>query len=134
MTMRAKEVIRQFAKVFQGLGCLEKPYHIQTDLNVTPVVNQLKSQPVALRDRLKQALDEMEMDGVIEKVDQRTEWVNSVVGVEKPDSKKLRICLEPRPLNEAIQKEHYKMPTIQEITTRVAGATMFSKLDAKHCY
>ena len=34
------------------------------------IVNQLKSQPVALRDRLKQALEEMEMDGVIKKVDQ----------------------------------------------------------------
>ncbi len=134
MTTNAKEVVRQFPKVFQGLGCLEKPYRIQIDSNVTPVVNQLKSQPVALRDRLKQALDEMEMDDVIVKVDQPTEWVNSVVVVEKPDSKKLRICLDPRPLNEAIQREHYKMPTIEEITTRVAGATVFSKLDANHGY
>ena len=84
-------------------------YRIQIDANVTPVVNQLKSQPVALRDRLKQALDEMEMDDVIAKVDQPTVWVNSVVVVEKPDSKKLRICLDPRPLNEAIQREHYTL-------------------------
>ena len=28
----------------------------------------------------------------------------------------------------------YKMPTIEEITTRVAGATVFSKLDANHGY
>ena len=133
-TNGTKEVIRQFPEVFQGLGCLEKPYHIQIDSKITPVVNQLKSQPVALRDRLKQALEEMEMDGVIKKVDQPTEWVNSVVVVEKPGSKKLRICLDPRPLNEAIQREHYKMPTIEEITTRVAGATVFSKLDANHGY
>ena len=82
MTTNAKEVVRQFPKVFQGLGCLEKPYRIQIDSNVTPVVNELKSQPVALRDRLKQALDEMEMDDVIAKVDQPSEptvWVNSVV-------------------------------------------------------
>ena len=129
-----KEVIRQFPKVFQGLGCLEKPYRIQIDANVTPVVNQLKSQPVALRDRLKEALDEMEMGGVIEKVDQPTEWVNSVVVVEKPDNKKLRICLDPLPLNEAIQREHYKMPAIEEIKARVAGATVFSTLDANHGY
>ena len=71
---------------------------------------------------------------MIKKVDQPTEWVNSVVVVEKSGSKKLRICLDPRPLNEAIQREHYKMPTIEEITTRVAGATVFSKLDANHGY
>ena len=129
-----KEVIRQFPKVFQGLRCLKKPYHIQIDSKITTIVNQLKSQPVALRDRLKQALKEMEMNGVIEKVDQPTEWLNSVVVVEKPGSKKLRICLDPRPLNEATQREHYKMPTIKEITTRVAGATISSKLDANHGY
>ena len=128
------DMASQFPKVFQGLGCLKKPYHIQVDPKVTPVVSTLKSQPVALRDRLKQSLDEMEADGVIEKVDQPTEWVNSVVVVEKPNSNKLRICLDPRPLNEAIQREHYKMPTIEEITTRVAGATVFSKLDANHGY
>ena len=133
-TNGTKEVIRQFPEVFQGLGCSEKPYHIQIDSKITSVVNQLKSQPVALRDRLKQDLEEMEMDGVIKKVDQPTEWVNLVVVVEKSGSKKLRICLDPRPLNEAIQMEHYKMPTIEEITTRVAGATVFSKLDANHGY
>ena len=130
-----KNVTRNGAKeVFHGLGCLKKPYHIQIDSKITPVVNQLKSQPVALRDRLKQALEEMETNGVIKKVDQPTEWVNSVVVVEKPGSKKLRICPDPRPLNEAIQREHYKMPIIEEITTRVAGATVFSKLDATHGY
>ena len=90
-TNGTKEVIRQFPEVFQGLGCLEKPYHIQIDSKITSVVNQLKSQPVALRDRLKQDLEEMEMDGVIKKVDQPTEWVNLVVVVEKSGSKKLRI-------------------------------------------
>ena len=131
-TNGTKEVIRQFPEVFQGLGCLEKPYHIQIGSKITPVVNQLKSQPVALRDRLKQALEEM--DGVIKKVDLPTEWVNSVVVVEKSGSKKLRICLDPRPLNVAIQREHYKMQTIEEITTRVARATAFSKLNANHGY
>ncbi|CAB4036002.1 Hypothetical predicted protein [Paramuricea clavata] len=64
------DMASQFPKVFQGLGCFKKPYHIQVDSKVTPVVSTLKSQPVALRDRLKQSVDEMEADGVIEKVDQ----------------------------------------------------------------
>lgn len=76
----------------------------------------------------------METDGVIEKVDTPTEWVNFVVVVEKPNSDKIRICLDPRPLNEAIQREHFKMPTIEEITTRIAGAKIFTKLDANHGY
>lgn len=85
----AKEVTRQFSEVFKGLGSMEKLYHIQIDPNINPVVSQLKSQPVALRNQLKQGLDEMETDGVIEKVDQQTERVSSVVVVEKPNSNKL---------------------------------------------
>ena len=60
--------------------------------------------------------------------------MNSTVIIEKPNSDKLRICLDPRPLNEAIKREHFKMPTIEEITTRVARGRVFSKLDANHGY
>ena len=130
----AENIHDKFPNVFHGLGCLKDPYHIKIDPTVTPVVNPLRSTPVALREKLKKSLDEMEKTGVVEKVECPTQWVNSAVIIEKPDSEKLRICLDPRPLNEAIQREHFKMPTIEEITTRVAGAKVFSKLDANHGY
>ena len=44
----------------------------------------------------------MEQLGAIEKVDQPTEWVNSIVIVEKEDGN-LRICLDPKDLNRAVQ-------------------------------
>ena len=47
---------------------------------------------------------------------------------------KLRICLDPRPLNLAIQREHFKIPKLDDIATRLSGATVFSKLDANHGY
>ena len=71
---------------------------------------------------------------VIRKVDEPTEWVNSLVVVEKPKSKKLRVCLDPRPLNKAIRREHFHLPTLEDITTRLTGACIFSKLDANHGY
>lgn len=75
----------------------------------------------------------MELKGVIKKVDEPTEWVNSIVCAEK-SSGKLRICLDPRDLNKAIKREYYQLPTIEEITTRLAGAKIFSKLDANSGY
>lgn len=63
----------------------------------------MESQPVALRDRLKQALEELEMDGVIEKVDQPTEWVNTVVVVEKPGSKNRSQTIERSDSERALQ-------------------------------
>ena len=67
-------------------------------------------------------------------MDQPTDWVNSLVVIEKPKTKKLHICLDPRPLNAAICREHFQLPTIEDITTRLTGARIFSKLDANHGY
>ena len=76
----------------------------------------------------------MEATGVIRKVDEPTEWVNSLVVIEKPKSKKPCICLDPRPLNTAICREHFQLPTLKDITTRLTGAHVFSNLDANHGY
>ena len=70
---------------------------------------------------------------VIRKVDEPTDWVNSLVA-EKPKSKKLCVCLDPRPLNKAIRREHFHLPTLEDITTRLTGACVFSKLVANHGY
>ena len=83
-----KHPVAQFPKLFKGLGCLKTPYHIQTDSSITPVVNPPRNQPVAIRDRLKNTLDDMEKMGVVRRVDGPTDWVNSLVVVEKPKTKK----------------------------------------------
>ncbi|XP_055997848.1 uncharacterized protein K02A2.6-like [Ostrea edulis] len=127
------DLVNQFSSVFQGLGCLRDPYHIQLNSTVQPVVHPPRTFPAALRNELKASLDEMESQGVIGKVDEPTEWVNSIVCVEKSNGK-LRICLDPRDLNKAIKREYYQLPTIEEITTRLAGARVFSKLDANIGY
>ncbi|MCG7876437.1 MAG: RNase H-like domain-containing protein [Candidatus Thiodiazotropha endolucinida] len=132
-TNELDKLIREHPKAFSGLGCLEKPYKIMIDSTVTPVVNPPRKIPVALRKRVKKALRDMEKDGVIRAVDEPTDWVNSMVIVEKPN-KKLRICLDPRNLNTAIKREHFQLPTIEEITSRMSGAKVFSKLDGKNSY
>ena len=44
---------------------------------------------------------------------------------------KLRIPHDPRNLNTAIRREHYQMPTVEEVTTRLAQSKKFTVLDAK---
>ena len=51
-----------------------------------------------------------------------------VVTVKK--NGKLRICLDPRDLNKAVKRQHYKLPTREEIMAQFSGAKIFSKLDA----
>ena len=62
--------------------------------------------------------------------DRPTEWVSSITYTRKPDGA-ICICLDPKDLNKAIIREHYKAPTLEEILYKLSGATIFSKLDAK---
>ena len=71
-------------KLFTGLDRLEKEYHIEVDPTVTPAINPPRAIPAALRGRVKEELDDMERKNVIRKVEEPTDWVNSMVVVEKP--------------------------------------------------
>lgn len=68
---------------------------------------------------------------IIAPVTAPTPWVSSMVVVPKPNGK-LRICLDPKELNKAIQREHYPLPTIEDVATRLHGAKIFTKLDVKN--
>lgn len=46
----------------------------------------------------------------------------------------LRLCLDPKDLNKAIKREHYRIPTIQEVSSELAGKKVFSTLDLKDGY
>ena len=52
---------------------------------------------------------------------------------DKPNGR-LRVCLDPKDLNKAIKKEHHPIPTLDDITPRLHGCTLFSKLDSLHGY
>ena len=128
-----KDAIRDnYPNCFKGLGNLGT-YHITMVDNCTPVVNPPRRVPHSLKERLHHALDKNVKSGVLVKVDQPTDWVNNLVIVEKKNGS-LRLCLDPRDLNKAVKREHYKIPTMQEIASEFAGKTVFSTLDLKDGY
>ena len=59
-----------------------------------------------------------------------TAWVSLTTYPHKPHGS-LHIYLDPKDLNKAIVQEHYKVPTLDEISHCLSGATCFSKHDAK---
>ena len=67
---------------------------------------------------------------VIELVMEPTTWVSSIVVAQKKNGR-VRTCLDPQHLNKAIMHSHYPLPTIEEVTTRLTNAKVFSVLDAK---
>ncbi|XP_019632633.1 PREDICTED: uncharacterized protein K02A2.6-like [Branchiostoma belcheri] len=115
------------------VGCFEGEYHITVDPTAKPVVHPPRRVPLELKERLKDQLMEMQDRGIISAVTQPTDWVNSIIIKEKPNGK-LRICLDPRDLNNALKRDHYPTPTLEEITPAMSGAQVFSKLDASNGY
>ena len=123
----------QYYDVFEGLGCVtDVSYHTRIDPNQTPVIHPPRRVPITLRPKIQEELARMERLEVIE-VTEPTNWVNSMVTIIKPNGS-LRICIDPRDLNKAIQREHYPMQTIEEVTTQMPDATYFSVLDASSGY
>jgi len=53
--------------------------------------------------------------------------------VEKPNGK-LRICIDPQPLNVALKREHYRLPVLDDILPELRKAQVFSKVDVKHAF
>eukprot|EP00794_Sanderia_malayensis_P014552 gene14552-16054_t len=124
---------KEFSDCFGKIGCLERTHHIEVKEDVKPVISPIRKIPLALKSRLKEELERMIKLDVIEPVEKPTDWVNALVVVSKPNGK-LRICLDPRPLNKAIKRQHHKFPTAEEIISEMSGAQFFTKLDASNGY
>jgi hypothetical protein len=122
-------MLSTYADVFEGVGLLPGEHHITLKEDATPAVYSARRVPLRLRDQLKRQLDEMVKNGSIEKVTRPTEWVNPLVIVRKKDNS-LRICLDPGPLNGAVKREHYSLPTAEDIFSKLHGSRFFTTLDA----
>ncbi len=88
---------------------------------------------MALKPGLKKCLDDMVAKGVIESVDYPTDWVSNIVLTEKKDSN-IRICLDPRLLNNALKREHYALPTIDDVLPELHSAKVFSTFNLRSGY
>ncbi|XP_061729443.1 uncharacterized protein LOC133534338 [Cydia pomonella] len=123
------DFIKKFSDVFHGIGCLPGEYKIQLKSDAVPVIHAPRKLPFAIKDAVKNKLLEMEAQGIIAKVEGPSDWVSSITVVKKSNGD-LRICLDPKELNNAIKREHFRLPTIDEIVSNLSGARYFSTLDA----
>ena len=107
--------------------------HLTVDEAVTPKALPSRTIPLALQADVKEELDRLVSIGVLEPVTEPTPWCSQMAVVKKP-SGKIRVCIDPGPLNEALQREYYKLPTLDEVKPKLQGAKVFSKLDVKDAF
>lgn len=107
--------------------------NLTVDPNIKPKVLPCRKLPIALKDRVKDELDTLVERGVLVPVTKPTPWVSQMAVVHKTNGK-LRICIDPQALNSALQREHYKLPTLDDILPKLQKAKVFSKLDVKEAF
>ena len=123
----------EYADVFRGLGEMPGEYRIVLNDDVVPVIHASRKILYALNSRLETKLKDMVKQGVIVSVDEPTDWVSSLVVVEKKNGT-LRVCLDPRDLNRAIKREHHPTPRPEDVAAKLHGKKVFSIIDQKDGY
>ena len=122
------DLIDKYPDVFnKSPGTLPGKVHLQVDSNSKPVVLQVRKIPAFVREKFKEELKRLESMEVIASLDQLTEWDSQIV-VAVNKSGEMLICIDPKPLNTALKREH--IPALDaRVFTKVNLASEFWHLE-----
>ena len=145
LPLTKQDILSQYSGCFEGIGCFPGDlykFHLKPDHK--PARHTSRKVSVHLETAFKEEIESLVKQGILEEVKEHTDWVNSYVIVEKDTGnhhspnhtvkKKLRICLDPRDLNEALEREPYHTRSVDEITAKLQGMTVFTIVDFKKGY
>ncbi|CAG2208895.1 unnamed protein product [Mytilus edulis] len=105
---------------------------LEFDGNSQPVVHPPRKVPVAIKDQLQTELNRLCDMNIITPVTKPTPLVSSLVTMEKRNQ--LRVCIDPKHLNQHIKRRHYPLHTIYDLLPELLNANIFSVVDAKNLF
>ena len=138
-----------YADIFQGLGKFPgEPYKFRLKSDAVPAKHKPRTVPLSRQAALHAEVQNLIDQDVLEPSTDHTEWVNSFVIVEKKvvmdtsnshspnhsQTKKIRLCLDPRDLNEALEREPYYSRSVDELIAKFNGAKFFTIVDMDKGY
>lgn len=103
------------------------------DRSVTPVIQPLRRCPIPILEQVREKLNELQEMGIIERVSKPSSWVSPLVPILK-DSGELRLCVDMRRANRAIQRLNHPLPVFEDMLPRFREALFFSTLDIKQAF
>ena len=117
---------------FNTIGNMPSTYTIRTDPSIHPVQHTCRKVPIVYWEQMEFTLNDMVAQGVIATVSAC--WVGIFPHIP-PQAWWLPMYMPwPKDLNKATVREHYKAPTVDEISHWLSSATCFNKLDVKDCF
>ena len=118
LPLTKQDILSQYSSCFEGIGCFPGDwykFHLKPEYK--PAQHAPRKVPIHLESAFKEEIESLVKQEILEEVKEHTDWVNSYVIIEKDTGnhhspnhtvkKKLRICLDPRDLNEALEREPY---------------------------
>ena len=145
LSLTKQDILSHYSSCFEGIGHFPGDlykFHLKPEHK--PERHAPRNVPIHLEAAFKEEIKSLVKLGILEEVKEHTDWVNSYVIVEKDTGshhslnhtikKKLRICLDPRDLNEALEREPYHTCSVDEITAKLKGRTVFTIVDFKKGY
>lgn len=124
------QIKTEYADVFTGDGCLKGEYIMEMDKTVKPVQLPKRRVPVAMMKPLKDELHDLQRREIIAPVERSTDWISGMVVVQKQNGKP-RVCIDLKPLNKALKRSHFPLPTIDDILPDLSKAKVFTVCDVK---
>ena len=119
-------MISQYLECLNAAERFQGEYHIVLESRLPPVVDSTRRVTISLKDDIKKELGKKchySEDGM-------TQWFNSLVYRRKQNGR-LRLHLNAKDLNAAIQIEHHVALTLEEILLNVKDAKVFSIREKK---
>ena len=109
-----QDILSHYSGCFEGIGCFPgKLYKFHLKPEHKPARHAPRKVHIILEAAFKEEIKSLVKQGILEEVKEYTDWVNSYVFVEKDSGnhhfpnhtikRKLRICLDPRDLNVALE-------------------------------
>ena len=144
LPLMKQDILSHYSGCFESIGHFPgEPYKFHLKPEHKPARHAPRKVPIHLETAFKEEITSLMKLGILE-VKEHTDWVNSYVIVEKDTGshhspnhtikKKLRICLDPRDLNEALEREPYHTCSVDEITAKLQGMTVFTIVEFKKSY
>ena len=145
LPLTKENILSQYSGCFEGIGHFPGyPYKFHLKPEHKPAQHAPRKVPIHLESAFKEEIESLVKLGILEEVKEHTDWVNSYMIVEMDTGnhhspnhtikKKLRICLDPRDLNETLEREPYHTHSVDEITAELQGMTVFTMVDFKEGY
>ena len=142
LSLTKHEILSHYSSCFEGIGQFPgELYKFHLKPEHKPARHAPRKVPIHLDAACREEIKSFVELGILEEVTELTDWVNSYVIVEKDSGnhhapnhtikRKLRICLDPRDLNEALEREPYHTHSVDEITAKLKGMTVFTIVDFK---